>query len=116
MQYILKTKQKKHCNIFYHRCEVSGEAPLFQTATSSNVMIVVGRKIQKDLKIRKGGENHTIKTRRKTPTDFKIRSSRRRKTEEKKTEMCFKLKGNCMLHVFTNSVRSQTSVRKIMVK
>ena len=26
------------------RCEVSGEAPLFQTATSSNVMIVVGRR------------------------------------------------------------------------
>ena len=49
-KYILK---KRHCNILYHRCEVSGEAPLFQTATSSNVMIVVGRKIPKDLNIRK---------------------------------------------------------------
>ena len=29
------------------RCEVSGEAPLFQTATSSNVMIVVGRRKSK---------------------------------------------------------------------
>ena len=66
------------------RCEVSGEAPLFQTATSSNVMIVVGR----------------------------------RKTQNKKDMLFFsnELKGSCVLHVFANSVRSQTSLRKIMVK
>ena len=28
------------------RCEVSGEAPLFQTATFTNILIVVGKKEQ----------------------------------------------------------------------
>ena len=27
------------------RCEVSGEAPLFQTATFTNILIVVGKKL-----------------------------------------------------------------------
>ena len=31
------------------RCEVSGEAPLFQTATSTNVLIVVGKKTNQNI-------------------------------------------------------------------